>query len=99
MTDAQHHLMTVFAEALDHAMPAARAAYLDRACDGNPHLRARIEALLLAHAGAGGFLEPPVGPSPIAGEPTRTHAPEVETAERTTDDATTDSIGALIGGR
>jgi serine/threonine protein kinase len=41
--------------------PQARKAYLDQACAGNVQLRERIEALLAAHAGAGGFLDPPAG--------------------------------------
>ena len=51
-------LMTLFSEALEQADPVARAAYLDRVCGGDAALRARIEALLAAHAGAGLFLEP-----------------------------------------
>src|SRR5262245_36164753 len=53
------HLMTVFNAARDCYSAAERAAYLDRVCAGNPALLAEIEALLLAHAEAGGFLEPP----------------------------------------
>jgi WD40 repeat protein len=50
--------MTVFADALERTDPADRAAYLDRACEGNAPLRRRVEALLAAHNGAGQFLEP-----------------------------------------
>jgi hypothetical protein len=58
MTDAKRHLMTIFTAALDNA-PAARAAYLDKACAGDAALRARVEDLLRAHEQAGHFLEPP----------------------------------------
>src|SRR5215472_4350912 len=36
-----------------------RAAYLERACAGDPQLRAAVEALLRANVGASGFLEQP----------------------------------------
>jgi WD40 repeat protein/serine/threonine protein kinase len=49
---------TIFNVARQLDDPAARAAYLDRACAGAPDLRAQVEALLHAHAGAGDFLEP-----------------------------------------
>jgi tetratricopeptide (TPR) repeat protein len=49
----------VFTNALQHASPAARAAYLDAACAGNPQLRADVEALLRAHAADPDFLERP----------------------------------------
>ena len=43
--------------ALDKTDPAERAAYLDEACTGDATLRGRIEALLKASDGAGGFLD------------------------------------------
>ncbi len=53
---------TIFAEAIEIKDPAARAAYLDRACRGDARLRASVEALLRAHERAEGFLEsPPAG--------------------------------------
>jgi serine/threonine protein kinase/tetratricopeptide (TPR) repeat protein len=57
MTDAQPELRAVFCEALDQETPQEQAAYLDRACEGKPGMRARVEALLRAHAEAGGFLQ------------------------------------------
>src|SRR5947208_1081045 len=43
-------------------LPAERPAYLDQACVGNARLRKQVEALLQAHAQAGGFLDaPPAG--------------------------------------
>ncbi len=50
----------VFAEALLCDTPAARAAYLDRACESYAGLRQRVEALLRAAENAGDFLEEPL---------------------------------------
>jgi serine/threonine protein kinase/tetratricopeptide (TPR) repeat protein len=59
--------------------PAGRAAYLDEACAGDPALRAKVEALLRAHAEAGSGLQQPSvaeeAPSPAVGE----SSPEVDT--------------------
>jgi len=52
-------VMVIFNEALDQPTPAARSIYLDRACGADDAIRARVEALLLAHDRAGGFLESP----------------------------------------
>jgi serine/threonine protein kinase/tetratricopeptide (TPR) repeat protein len=49
----------LFAAALEINVADERSAYLDRACDGDDHLRARIEALLRAHEQAGSFLVAP----------------------------------------
>jgi WD40 repeat protein/serine/threonine protein kinase/Flp pilus assembly protein TadD len=57
MSDADQHLMTVFTSALDFASAAERDAYLEQICGHDAALRARIEALLRAHAGVGRFLE------------------------------------------
>jgi serine/threonine protein kinase/tetratricopeptide (TPR) repeat protein len=51
---------SIFIEALEHEDPAARAAFLDRACAGDPALRQRIERLLLRHQQPDSFLESPV---------------------------------------
>ncbi len=40
--------------------PADRGAYLDRACGGDPSLRAEVERVLAADAAATGFLESPI---------------------------------------
>src|SRR3954447_18382365 len=51
----------IFHEALARGA-ADRAAYLDRACAGDPALRASVESLLRANAGASGFMaHPPPG--------------------------------------
>src|SRR4051812_38207994 len=61
MIDADEHLMTVFSAALERGRGDERAEYLDRACDGIPGLRERVEALLRAHARSVPFM----GLSPI----------------------------------
>jgi eukaryotic-like serine/threonine-protein kinase len=79
MPDAARALMTIFAKALEWTDPAARAAYLDRACGDDAALRRRVEALLAAHDGAGRFLE---------GDPTETSEPtsrEIQGANRASD--------------
>jgi hypothetical protein len=50
----------LFAAVLEKPTPAERAAYLDGACGGDHALRARIEALLAAHAASGGVLDAPL---------------------------------------
>jgi WD40 repeat protein/serine/threonine protein kinase len=50
---------SIFTEALERHDPVARAEYLDRACAHAPELRARVEALLDAHAGADSLLDAP----------------------------------------
>src|SRR5262245_7894303 len=57
MAGALPELRALFGEALDRSTPQEQADYLDRACQGRPALRARVEALLRAHAEAGGFLQ------------------------------------------
>jgi eukaryotic-like serine/threonine-protein kinase len=49
---------TLFHEALAQP-PAERAAFLDKACAGQPHLRAGVEALLAAHEASGSLLDKP----------------------------------------
>ena len=51
-------LMTIFSDAMELSDPGARATYLDQACGQDTDLRRRVEALLIAHDGAGRFLEP-----------------------------------------
>jgi protein tyrosine kinase len=89
MNDAEQHLMTVFAVALDCASAAERDAYLERACAGEPALRARVEALLRAHDRAGAFLGRDADPAGTAG------------FERARDDAAASeaAAGAVVAGR
>jgi serine/threonine protein kinase len=53
----------IFHEFLARTGPEDREAYLQQVCAGNPALRASIEALLRANAGASGFMECPA-PTP-----------------------------------
>src|SRR5262245_56541851 len=53
----------IFHEALARS-PADRAAYLDRACAGDPALRTSVEELLRANVGASGFLSTPAAGPP-----------------------------------
>ena len=63
----------------------ARAAFLDGACHGDPALRARLEALLVAHEASAGVL---------ADEPAReVLAPTIELPEPIADEA----VGATLG--
>jgi len=49
----------IFVEAFQEPDPIARRAFLDRACEGDTALRARVEVLLKKAAKAGQFLESP----------------------------------------
>jgi serine/threonine-protein kinase len=49
----------IFHQALARSLPEERSAYLERACAGDPALRASVEALLRANIGASGFLNAP----------------------------------------
>src|SRR5512137_981187 len=52
----------LFAEALEKADAAERAAWLEQACGDDVQLRQSVEALLRAYEKAGAFLEQPAGP-------------------------------------
>jgi serine/threonine protein kinase len=54
---------TIFHAAVELRDPAKRAAYLDLACDNEPELRARIEALLKSDAADGFFTQPLAKPA------------------------------------
>ena len=66
---------TIFIEALDKVDPVERAAFLERACDGDTDLRRRVGRLLEALDSAGSFMATPAatvelgaiadGPAPI----------------------------------
>lgn len=49
----------IFEEAFGISDPAARRAYLDKACGGDQAVRMEAESLLSAHERAGSFLNPP----------------------------------------
>jgi WD40 repeat protein/serine/threonine protein kinase len=50
MADGHRSEKSIFLDALERPAAADRAAFLDRACGGDPALRAGVEALLRAHA-------------------------------------------------
>ncbi len=70
-TDRDKLVKEIFADALEKANAAERAAYLTQACGNDAQLRQQVEALLQAHEKAGAFLEqPPVtalGVPPLGG--------------------------------
>ncbi len=57
MNSSTSSLREIFADAADISEPAARAAFLAKACGGNGELRARVERLLNADGNAGNFLK------------------------------------------
>jgi hypothetical protein len=74
MDNARQRLETLFDAALELTDCAARTAFLERECAGDPALRARLERLLSAHAESGAFfadcrpvLVPPADPAAAPG--------------------------------
>lgn len=67
----------IFLEAAELPDEAARAVYLDQACEGDAGLRARVEALLRSHDPDGSFLGTPAAVVPDPDHaPTRSFTPE-----------------------
>jgi eukaryotic-like serine/threonine-protein kinase len=62
---------SIFGRALEIESPDHRSAFLNEACAADPRLRAEVEDLLRAVAGAGDFMNRPVRPDPV----TISHAP------------------------
>ncbi|MBY0458138.1 MAG: hypothetical protein K2V38_12420, partial [Gemmataceae bacterium] len=52
---------SIFLEALEITDPAERAAFLDRACNGDADLRKGVEDLLAANDRSGTFMRSPAG--------------------------------------
>jgi serine/threonine protein kinase len=80
----------LFIAALDHADPAERAAWLDRACADDPNRRRRLDVLLGAHDQASRFLANPAAAPAVAAapdDPTRTAHASDETAPAAAVDA------------
>ena len=61
---------SIFLEALEISAPAERAAFLDRACNGDAALRTGVEGLLAADNRSGSFMQRPAG-----GDVTADHQP------------------------
>jgi WD40 repeat protein/serine/threonine protein kinase len=68
MNSATPDVKSVFGRALELPTLAARAAFLDEACNGNAALRVEVDGLLEAHEQAGGFLRAPA-PAPAITTP------------------------------
>jgi serine/threonine protein kinase/tetratricopeptide (TPR) repeat protein len=83
----------IFNGALDRTDPVERAAYLDQACGGDPALRARVEALLQSHDGAGGFLAQPA--LEVSGDTGEFFANSIEPGAL--DHPLAEKVGACIG--
>jgi serine/threonine protein kinase/tetratricopeptide (TPR) repeat protein len=62
MTEQASPERAIFESAIDKSSPAARAAFLDGACAGDPRLRADVDALLAAHDRLAAA--PPAGQAP-----------------------------------
>jgi WD40 repeat protein/serine/threonine protein kinase len=62
MTEQASPERAIFESAIDKCSPAARAAFLDKACAGRQRLRAEVDALLAAHDRLTGA--PPAGQAP-----------------------------------
>jgi hypothetical protein len=58
MADDRARAKILFLAASDLASPAERIAYLEAACADDAELRARVEKLLAAYEGVGGFVSP-----------------------------------------
>jgi Tol biopolymer transport system component len=57
MGEPERPIISVLGEAVEYRSPEERAAFLDKACAGDPDRRARVEELLRAHQAAGNFLQ------------------------------------------
>src|SRR5262245_5275671 len=68
MADPRPSEKSVFLEAIELTAPAERAAYLGRARQGNPQLRAEVEALLRAHEAPQRVLDEPEAVTPTSEE-------------------------------
>jgi serine/threonine protein kinase len=98
MTNAERHLMTLFAESLEFTSPPERAAFLDRTCGKDPALRQHLEALLEAHAHVGRFLDPQAAVASASSPEARKEIAEAAVDNRTAvPPGRTDGPGAQIG--
>ena len=70
MSTTTPDVRSIFGRALEIESPDERTAFLSEACVANPVLRAEVEDLLCAMAGAGEFMNRPVPP----GSATSSHA-------------------------
>jgi hypothetical protein len=85
---------SVLAAAVAIPDPAARAAYLARACGGDADRRARLAALVAAHCAPDPLLAPP--DATVSGPD---HAPTADPDGTRSRPAETDAPGRVIAGR
>ena len=64
MPTTEPKVLAIFSDALERP-PADRPAFLEAACGSDADLRASVEALLVAHAEAGSFLNPGSDPTAL----------------------------------
>src|SRR5262245_42370373 len=74
MANPEPKLRELFSKALECQTTEERAAFLDRACQGDAELRAQLEELLQAHREAGNFLQEPSAPGAGQAPPGATKA-------------------------
>ncbi len=99
---------TLFQEALSRP-PEERSAFREKACEGQPELRAAVEALLHAHEKSSNILDKPPaqtvdsGAAPIRPDATLEHTPDPHNASsvitRTADHRSDAKPNVLIAGR
>jgi serine/threonine protein kinase/tetratricopeptide (TPR) repeat protein len=82
MNEPERQIMSILGEAVEYRSPEERAAFVGKACAGDPDRQARVEALLRAYEAAGNFLQgDPLPRAPVA----------------TVDQADREQSGTLIG--
>ena len=75
MTELPTSEKSIFLEALEKTSAHERAQFLDRACQDNPQLRAKVEALLHAHQEPQALLDVPEEAAPTLDLPAVTERP------------------------
>jgi eukaryotic-like serine/threonine-protein kinase len=69
MSEQDQSEKSIFLEAIGIDSATERAAFLDRACAGNPALRGKVEALLQAHEKPQRLLDAPAAGTPTVDDP------------------------------
>jgi serine/threonine-protein kinase len=69
MAEQRQNEKSIFLAAIELGSEAARAAFLEQACAGNPPLRAEVEALLREHEKPQRVLDVPMTPAPTIDDP------------------------------
>src|SRR5580658_3184777 len=87
----------IFSQAAKIGSPVDRATYLDKVCAGDVGLRARLEALLVAHDQAASFLETAAEHRRTAMNPHEADSNETATLPPTAYRPITEAPGTMIG--